>query len=465
MRDHRTTIGGASLILLLRVGVGVAAPTCPAGATCLDVTGKGNPSATGLFFAACSGRFPDFIVRKDSLPPGYNGPTIKLSQSYPTKVPTAETLPWTAIKFKKDAAEATRYLYAVRDYALDGMVAADFRPEANAVRKWFHVPYMNYDVNAREAVHGLTSERGLQPPEIGLIKNAHNYAIGFYNERGGYTLGKIWKVPQQPNLAAASFGKGTVVFKILFTDASSANFPPGKDITAGAPEWQIAVGGKLVTVRLLQMDVAVRDDRAISKWVYGTFAYDASANGPDAWHKLRAVGAMWGDDPGYSQADRTAGKPLKETFISADCPAYALGHLGYAGRLNGPVDNPVSSCISCHSTAQYPVNNLVALTPFRSCDTEPERQVWFRDLGGKPFGAVDRATCVLGASPPKLRALGTSLQVLVALHQQLDNGARNPCAPATPSVTPARSVAGTVPVATDGEIHDPYPLTREGGNQ
>ena len=29
-------------------------------------------------------------------------------------------------------------------------------------------------------------------------------------------------------------------------------------------------------------------------------------------------------------------------------------HLGYKGRLNGPVDNPASSCLSCHATAQSP---------------------------------------------------------------------------------------------------------------
>jgi hypothetical protein len=30
-------------------------------------------------------------------------------------------------------------------------------------------------------------------------------------------------------------------------------------------------------------------------------------------------------------------------------------HLGWLGRLNGPVDNPQSACLSCHGTAQSPV--------------------------------------------------------------------------------------------------------------
>lgn len=37
-------------------------------------------------------------------------------------------------------------------------------------------------------------------------------------------------------------------------------------------------------------------------------------------------------------------------------------HLGWAGRLNGPLDNTASSCMSCHSTAQYPVRS--AIMPF-----------------------------------------------------------------------------------------------------
>ena len=31
-----------------------------------------------------------------------------------------------------------------------------------------------------------------------------------------------------------------------------------------------------------------------------------------------------------------------------------MQHLGYRGRLNGPIDNPRSSCLSCHSTAEVP---------------------------------------------------------------------------------------------------------------
>lgn len=449
-----------TLALLFSVrleGAARATPPCAATATCIDVTGTGTPSPTGLFVASCAETFPDFIVRKDSLPMGYAGAVFKLSQDYPTKAPQAEAVPWAAISFKKNA---TDYLMALRDYVFEGMIAADFRPENNAVRKWFNVPYLTYGANAREAVHGLTSERIVNPPELGLTKPAHNFAIGFYNAPGGYALGRIWKDPRKPNPTAAKFAKGTMVFKILFTDADASNFPAGKDITAGAPAWTIGVKGVLQTVRLLQMDVAVRDSRSPTGWVYGTFAYDAAVTGTDAWHKMQPVGLMFGDDPTYTPADRAANKPLNETIITPAAPPYALAHLGAQGRLNGPVDNPVSSCISCHSTAEYPIENIANILPFGSCNTDAKRLIWFRDLTTtKPFGAVDKTTCTLSAGPTGLKPLGTSLQLLVALHQQLDNTGTNPCLPPASVI---HNVIAPSPAAAPGgdEIVDRQPINR-----
>jgi len=57
------------------------------------------------------------------------------------------------------------------------------------------------------------------------------YAIGFFNEFGGYTLGQVWRNPEDPDLRATDaryrggFPVGTVIFKLLFTDASVAEVP------------------------------------------------------------------------------------------------------------------------------------------------------------------------------------------------------------------------------------------------
>src|SRR5258708_10477756 len=85
--------------------------------------------------------------------------------------------------------------------------------------------------------------------------------------------------------------------------------------------------------------------------MFGTFVYDGNASGPTPWDRLVPVGVMWGNDPTATSAPKTTSTHLVQTFINP-----TIGppqHLGRAGRLNGPVDNPKSSCLSCHSTAQY----------------------------------------------------------------------------------------------------------------
>ncbi len=91
----------------------------------------------------------------------------------------------------------------------------------------------------------------------------------------------------------------------------------------------------------------MRDDRAGSTgWYFSTLAYDKSIVGTSPWLKMVPVGLMCGNDP--------AGPPLTMSWINPTAPAYAKAHVGVDGRLNGPVDNPASACMSCHGTAQAP---------------------------------------------------------------------------------------------------------------
>lgn len=82
---------------------------------------------------------------------------------------------------------------------------------------------------------------------------------------------------------------------------------------------------------------------------------------------------MWGNDPGYSGIG-----PLTQTWLNPDVH---MPHVGYQGRLNGPVDNPISSCMSCHATAELPQGTMV---PPRGSDPDP----WFQNnKSGTPFDA------------------------------------------------------------------------------
>jgi len=426
-------LGFAAAIGFLGAGnVAFSADGCAAGTRCLgvDTHGKAAPDPAP-FTAQCTGTFPDFITPSKYLKGPYKGPWFLLAQSYPQTAP-ADDYPWLKIDFDK----ADDYLYALENYAFDGMVEKDFRAEDNKVRPWFHMPLMNDGPFRREPVRGLTEERSIKGPELGVKVGTtiHNYAIGFYNAAGATAIAKTWKT-STPDISAVQFPEGSMAFKILFSAATASDFsnPPG-DLMAGAPEFKIMTAAGLKTVRLLQMDVAATDKRSPTGWVYGTFAFQKDATDTVAWRRLRPVGMSWGNDPGYTPANQAAGDPLKESRISSQIPLFAKTHLGWAGRPNGPVDNPISGCLSCHGTAEYPI--AADLAPFgKKCTTDALKSYWFRDFpGSQTFGAVDSDTCMPITPPVGLKTLDFSLQMKVAVQNVLQLGAINSCAPPAPAL-------------------------------
>jgi hypothetical protein len=272
---------------------------------------------------------------------------------------------------------------------LQGSEAADWDGAANPVRKWYNAPWLHWGRNGREFVHGLTYERVSQPGELASTQTQsfQNWAIGFYNDRGGYTLGQVWRNSNDPNPALATFPEGSVSFKLLFTQASVAQVL----YLRGSKEWDANIYATIAlptnpqntrqieTLRLLQLDIAVKDSRASETgWVFGTFIYNGLLPGPRMWDRLVPVGLMWGNDPTLTTLAQRRGSTVQEGWInpSLDVP---FQHLGWAGRLNGPVDNQTSSCLSCHSTAQWPVK--ASLVPPRGIEPDSaEWMLWFRNI-------------------------------------------------------------------------------------
>ena len=96
--------------------------------------------------------FPDF--HEDSVPSGWTGPVFKLSQDYPTTKPAAGTLPWKSIDFKTKPGD---YLKAVLNYCYAGNIEVDWAGQDNAVRKWYHTPWLHAGNKGREFIHGRRS--------------------------------------------------------------------------------------------------------------------------------------------------------------------------------------------------------------------------------------------------------------------------------------------------------------------
>ena len=418
---------------------------CPAGARCIQVDPNGNPNPSGHFTAQCTGMFPDFV---DIVPDDYVGPRFGLSQDYP-KAPLPQGLrPW--IKFNpRDPTQVDDYMFAIRDYIYEGMLQADWQGDKNKVRKWYHVPWMTAGNHPREFIHGMTQERFLTGPELGIKKGitVQNWAVGYYNDIGGLTIGNVWRNLGGLTSAASQFEEGTVVAKVLFTGAGPNDFETTVPyLLDGAPEWQVNAQGnapqskQIQPFRLLQMDIAVKDSRAGSAgWVFGTFAYNREVKADDGWHRMVPVGLMWGNDPTLNQAAYDQGRRPGEGIVSASCPVYARNHLGWLGRINGPVDNPASACMSCHSIAESPPS-----APLMASDkcTDGQRLNWFRDLvGSVSFGKVPVNSCDV-LSDAGAVALDYSLQMRVGMANATSGEWINPCESASPKVQSMRVPAG-----------------------
>jgi len=315
----------------------------------------------------------------------YSGPLFVLSQNYPAQKPADAPPPFLSTKFKSDWKS---YMIQVRDYCFEGNTDVDFRVEHNKTRAWFHMPWQDYGPAGREGIHGLTKEAQVQKQQLASSQtyvNGQTVAVGFFNDPGGYTIGQVWADHSNPDPSKSSrpngFPIGTVIFKLLFVDV-----PPAQVASLANPkQWQAYVDTcykapcnpqnpsdtsnprVLKQVSLIQMDIAVRTDdpEAPTGWLFGTFQYNGALNQANAWENLVPVGLMWGNDSAIKDnvntqtsfttpPDKTKiNTRLKETVIN-DGPELPPTHLGWNGRLNGPVDNPISSCMSCHMTAQFP---------------------------------------------------------------------------------------------------------------
>ena len=78
------------------------------------------------------------------------------------------------------------------------------------------------------------------------------------------------------------------------------------------------------------------------------------------------------------------------------------------GRVNGPVDNPASACMSCHSIAESPPSAPLIVSA--KC-IDDKTLNWFRNLAGSvPFGKVPLNSCDV-QSDPDIVALDYSLQM------------------------------------------------------
>jgi hypothetical protein len=386
----------------------------------------------------------------------------------------------------------SEYLEAILDYVKEGQDPglandAGWRVKVGGETRWFHVPWMAYDpTQGREFVHGMTNERTarlsdfhgggggegfathllqLAPKDVSQLdkhgrsllmgenlEGGHygfeTWAFGIYNPWGGWTVGSAWPPDGRPStftrggqtfISGLPFPEGSAVAKLLFTTASPEEVPYLK----GSPAWTVdrheqKPDGAYVCKRaprpvyLVQMDVAVVDLRSPTRWVYGTFAYYADyGNGSTVWDHLAPVGLQWGMDewtfPAVPRSDAIAA----HQSVLRD-PKDPRQHFGCEHRLAGPVDNKLSSCLSCHGagyaqpTGQVGVYgaNLPPIFGFTGeCTNYSQANVSY-------FQTTQFPMAYGSGNYPDALSLDSSLQLQVAFMQYGDyfvNGKPVPC--------------------------------------
>lgn len=358
-----------------------------------------------LVGSANAGTFPDFGYQP---PSSYKGTIFTLSQNYPKALPSSPPPDFFKLlpsPLTNDFEKWRPYAEAVKNYCLEGNVENDWYVEKNKVRAWYHAPWQHYGPLGREGIHGLTKEAQIQAKQLAPTQTTtgQTFAVGIYNDIGGFTFGEVWKDPQNPDPAFTTqpntFHNGTVVCKPLFADVDLKQVP----FLVNPVLWQAYVTNtfnssdrSIKEVALIQMDFAVRDTRIPGTgWIFGTFQYNGAKTGKAGWDNLVPVGVMWGNDPEDNGDKYTNKQPsvtkinpnLKQTAINAK-PELPPTHLGWNGRLDGPVDNPVSACMSCHMTAESP--QLSPMNPTFQANPPPvgskEWMRWFQnEMAGKPF--------------------------------------------------------------------------------
>ncbi|MEO0403170.1 MAG: hypothetical protein AAF214_12410, partial [Pseudomonadota bacterium] len=363
----------------------------------------------------------------------YSGRYIAANLDYPDE-PTEERFPAGGpLGGQLTVETAGTYMLALKDH-----ITPSFSTIVNAPETWDPVAANWYDLvwsgaakdspanptDGREAlmntytgqiVHNTTFSAPNRPKS----EFVQNHAVMYYNDRAATMLGRVWADLYDADLSALVFPEGSIVIKGEATTPSIEEWP---QVLTNAATWKVFrpttedqgnnvanAEPQVVEAHPLQLSIKVKDTTASPEtgWVYMAFVYDTNSPGVTAWDRFVPLGAMWGNDPEYNRDPNglPAGKELTETWLNPNAPGFALDTLGWGGRMAGPMDVATrqgvittsgkqfdqkdigaSSCISCHSAAEFPFTSNLYPSPNRAFPRNGEPFLLY-DPGSKEWAA------------------------------------------------------------------------------
>lgn len=303
-------------------------------------------------------KYPEFVVRAD-----YNASPIP-----------DEEKPWKGMDLK-DPKQSLIFTLIVQKYFYENMANQNptnpdfnFIADKNRKRFWCHMPWMNVGTAGREALHGLTQERDLIPstqlPPYFKSTPGTNWGVAYFNSSACRGLQDVFGTGTNPKPIPDFsrdnyFSDGSLITKMLFT---TAQFPE----IADAYTWNAHVNEvgsterAIKPVRHIQMDIAVKDaslvgtNPLLKNWAMAGFYYDPTYDYDKEYKEY--LGGM--ENPISSipnlpkQLLKMRPMGVQTGFDAPDSIVFkGAATNGLKGRLNGPADNPKTSCLGCHAAA------------------------------------------------------------------------------------------------------------------
>lgn len=375
--------------------------------------------ALGISLLSSTASHADPMTSNNGLYPqhsDYDGRFVTANLNYP-KAPTTRAFPSGGpLGEPLTVDNAGQYMRALKDH-----IGPSFSTIINDPQNWDPVKAGWYDLvwsgagsekggatdptSGREAlmntytgqiIHSTTFSE-LNRPDTKWVQN---HAVMYYNDHAAVMLGRLWEDLYDADISQLDFPEGSIVIKGEATTPSIEEWP---QVLKGAATWKVfrpptqAAGdnkepltAEVVEAHPLQLSIKVKDSKASPEtgWVYMAFVYDMNSPGVEVWDKFVPVGAMWGNDPKLTEdpSGLPEGETLQETWINPNAPAFTRDTLGWGGRLAGPMDvatrqgvittggqyfEPAddvgaSSCISCHSSAEFPFTQNLYPSPNRA---------------------------------------------------------------------------------------------------